>query len=325
MKRILIIRFSSIGDIILTTPVIRCLKEQLEDVDVHFLTKKEFGDVLKGDPHIDRLHLLGRSIQQIIRELKKHSFDMVIDLHRNLRSYRVTQELNRPVKRFNKVNREKWLMVNFKVDRLPRLHVVDRYLKTVKSLGVVNDKKGLEYHIPRDEELTKEALPPGFEEGFIAFGIGGAHPTKCLPEEKIRKICDKLHKPVVFLGGEEDREKGERIRERTERRTWNACGDLSINESASVVRMADHVISHDTAVMHIAAAFRKPVTSIWGNTIPEFGMYPYMPGDENKSTVVEVKTLSCRPCSKIGFEKCPKGHFQCMWEISEDEVVRSVK
>lgn len=325
MKRILIIRFSSIGDIVLTTPVIRCLKEQLEDVDIHYLTKKEFGDVLKGDPNIDRLHLLSSSIHNTIQELKGHSFDLVVDLHRNLRSYRVTRELGRPTKRLNKLNREKWLMVNFKADRLPRTHIVDRYLKPVKQLGVVNDKKGLDYYIPPDENLSEKFLPAEIRDGFVAFGIGGAHFTKCLPEEKIIRICDGLSSPIALLGGEEDREKGERIRERSKARIWNTCGDLRINSTASLIRMATHVISHDTAIMHIAAAFRKPIVSIWGNTIPAFGMTPYMPGNENKSTIVEVKGLECRPCSKIGFNRCPKGHFKCMWEIDEEAVIEAVE
>ena len=101
----------------------------------------------------------------------------------------------------------------------------------------------------------------------------------------------------------------------------NACGELKLHESASVVRQAEKVISHDTGMMHIAAAFGKKIISIWGNTIPEFGMYPYYSNGENNNITIEVDGLSCRPCSKIGYEKCPKGHFKCMNQINFDKVI----
>jgi len=126
------------------------------------------------------------------------------------------------------------------------------------------------------------------------------------------------------LGGKEDFEKGERISNSIGENVFNACGKFNINQSASLVKQAKKVITNDTGLMHIAAAFRKDIISLWGNTIPEFGMFPYMPGDENKSHILEVKDLSCRPCSKLGYKSCPKKHFDCMQKIDVDEIIQLI-
>ena len=126
------------------------------------------------------------------------------------------------------------------------------------------------------------------------------------------------------MGGKEEKEIGERLNNLYPEKIINYCGKININESAYVVKNAACVITHDTGMMHIAAAFKKRIISVWGNTIPEFGMYPYF-GSKNTdaelhSNIIEVKGLSCRPCSKIGFAKCPKGHFKCMNEIDLDKI-----
>jgi ADP-heptose:LPS heptosyltransferase len=149
--------------------------------------------------------------------------------------------------------------------------------------------------------------------------IGAKHATKQLPLEKMQSVAQKFKMPVVLLGGKEDISRGGAIEKSFSSEVFNACGIFSLNQSAAIVKHSHHVISHDTGLMHIAAAFRKKIISIWGNTIPEFGMYPYMPSSPvQNNLMLEVKGLSCRPCSKIGFEKCPRGHFKCM--ADQDEV-----
>ena len=155
--------------------------------------------------------------------------------------------------------------------------------------------------------------------------IGAKFNTKAYPEEKIIEVCRKIENPVVLLGGPEDAEMGERIKKEVGEKVYNSCGKFNLNQSASLVKQADKIITNDTGLMHVAAAFKKEIISLWGNTIPEFGMYPYMPGNENQSRIFEVKNLSCRPCSKIGFQKCPKGHFRCMKDIGIGELVRLIQ
>ncbi len=316
--KFLIIRFSSIGDIVLTTPVIRCLKQQVEGSIVHFVTKKQFLPLLQANPHIDKIHCLDDSLTALVRELKKEKFDYIIDLHHNLRSWLVKSGLRSFDFSFRKLNIEKWLMVNFKIDRLPRIHIVDRYMQTLALFDVVNDGKGLDYYIPENDTVDISILPTAFRQGYIALVAGARHYTKQLPMNKLVALCDLIRKPIILLGGKEDIVMGDAVAGHTKGMVYNACGKFSINQSASLVQQARLVISHDTGLMHIAAAFKKKIISLWGNTIPEFGMFPYFP-DEN-SRIIQVEGLSCRPCSKIGLADCPKGHFRCMNELDEKQI-----
>lgn len=313
--KLLIIRFSSIGDIVLTTPVIRCVKLQLEGVQVHYLTKKNFSSILAPNPYIDKLHFLQDDWDEMITELKEEQFDYIIDLHHNLRTLRIKRALKQ-VKSFsfNKLNIEKWMLTALKINRMPAVHIVDRYLDTVKTLNVVNDGKGLDYFIPQKDEVPVSDLPMSHHAGYIGVVIGAALNTKKLPLLKLQELCTLIQHPVVLLGGPEDRDDGDLIASVDPVKIYNACGKFSLNESADLVRKSKLIITHDTGLMHIAAAFHKPILSIWGNTVPAFGMTPYY--GPNQAAVAarlfEVTGLSCRPCSKIGYAKCPKGHFKCM-------------
>lgn len=324
MTKILILRFSSIGDIVLTSPVIRCLKQQVAGCEIHFFTKKIFESVVSGNPYIDKLFLLENNLSALLKDLKNENYDYVIDLHHNLRTWRVKSALGKKSYSFNKLNFEKWLLVNLKINKLPALHIVDRYFETVIELGVKNDLIGLDFFIEDKNKVAPNTFPENFQKGFIAFAIGGQHATKRLPEEKIMNICRKLEQPVILLGGKEDVNTGEKISSYVGRdKVYNACGKYNIQQSASIIKQAHKVITHDTGLMHIAAAFKKDIISVWGNTIPEFGMSPYLAGE--KSSIIEVKNLNCRPCSKIGFNKCPKKHFYCMNLIDENDIVEAVR
>ncbi|HSZ72861.1 MAG TPA: glycosyltransferase family 9 protein [Cytophagaceae bacterium] len=309
MKKILIIRFSSIGDIVLTTPVIRCVKKQL-DCELHFCTKESFKTILANNPYVDKIHLLKDNIPALIKELQKENFDYVIDLHHNLRTLRVKRALKAPSVSFNKINIPKWLMVQFKINRLPAVHIVDRYMQAVSSLGVENDNEGLDYFIPEKDKVFLSSSGDFKSGNYVAIAMGAQHATKRLPLHKLIELCRNIPSPIILLGGKEDSSTAEQILEALpERRDiFQGCGQFNLNQSASLLEQAKLVVAHDTGLMHMAAAFKKEIWSIWGNTIPGFGMYPY----QTHHHVVEVKGLSCRPCSKIGYKSCPKKHFKCM-------------
>lgn len=330
--KVLILRFSSIGDIILTTPVIRTLKTQLEDAEVHYATKEVHFLLLRDNPYIDKIHLLDDHLPAFIRSLRKEKFDYIIDLHHNLRTYLIKKSMAVKSRSVNKLNLEKWLLSTFKVNRLPNQHIVDRYMQVVQPLGVKMDELGLDYFIPEMDEVDLEWLPQPFQKDFIAFAIGGKHATKRLPTERMIELCDRINNPVILLGGQEDSETGAQVEAFFKRKlgfdefdkgltelgkkaiVYNGCGKFNLNQSASLIRQSRYVFTHDTGLMHIAAAFKKEVFSIWGNTVPEFGMYPY----RTKFTIFENKKLGCRPCSKLGYAKCPRGHFKCMRENAFD-------
>ncbi len=310
--KVLIIRFSSIGDIVLTTPVIRCLKEQVKEVEIHYLTKAGYASLLTNNVHLTKIWSFSGELKELIPQLKNEKFDHIIDLHNNLRSKRVSMALRVTTKRVNKLNWEKWWLVRTGKNLLPDVHIVDRYIEAANRIGIENDQKGLDYAIP--DAVT---LPTGLPSSFVCYAIGGQHATKKMPTNKIIDMCNEIKSSVVLIGGKEDADAANEVASKC-KNVYNYCGKLSINESAKVMAHSKLVLTHDTGMMHIASALNKRVISIWGNTIPAFGMYPYQ-ADET-SVQFEVKGLSCRPCSKIGFDKCPKGHFRCMNDQNTHDI-----
>lgn len=330
--KILVIRFSSIGDMVLTTPVVRVLKTQVDQAEVHYVTKARHRSLVDSNPYIDKVHVLSNSLSELITELRKEKFDWIIDLHHNLRTQIIKTALGVPSKSFNKLNWGKWLMVNFKINKLPNVHIVDRYLDTLRMFKVKHDALGLDFFIDDHDLVPSEWIPETHRKEYVAYAIGAQHATKKLPIKRMIELCDKINRPIILLGGKEDFEYGEAVKnffDRPEDQSefehglrelnkktiiYNACGLYTLGQSASVLKGAKYVFAHDTGLMHIAAALKKEVFSIWGNTVPAFGMYPY----RTKFTILENNKIDCRPCSKIGHQQCPKGHFKCMNEIVFD-------
>jgi heptosyltransferase-2 len=326
MAKFLIIRFSSIGDIVLTTPVVRCLRKALPDAEIHYLTKSSYRDILTPNPYINKLHFLGNDWDGMLNELKNESFDFIIDLHHNIRTLKIKSALKGiPSFSFNKLNARKFLYTNFKINTMPAIHIVDRYLDTIKSFGAVNDGLGLDYFIPENDCVPKTDIPASHQSGYIGLVIGATWNTKKLPVEMLMELCRSIDHPILLLGGKEDYLMGKQIADVDDIKIYNACGKFRLNESADLVRNAKFIISHDTGLMHIAAAFQKPVISVWGNTVPAFGMFPYYGNKSNvKSDRVEVLHLWCRPCSKIGYNKCPLVHLNCLKKINISGMIQLV-
>lgn len=319
-KKILVIRFSSIGDCIWVSPILRCLKTQL-DCQVHLATKESYQALFECNPYLDKLHLLGtKNLKELIADLKAENFDYIVDLHNNFRSGRIKWALW-GVKSFSyrKLYFQKWLYVTFKINLLPRNHVVDRYFEAAAHLGIKNDGKGLDFFIAERFRLPTDFFPASHRQGFVAFVIGASYFTKKLPPEKIIEFCEKITLPVVLVGGKEDQQVAEKIEKHfaTTRPhfIFNLCGKLHISQSADVVARAEYVIGHDTGLTHIAACFQKKIYAIFGGTTPELGLYPY----RSPYKIIENKHLQCRPCSRLGKKKCPKGHFECMRSLVWEE------
>jgi heptosyltransferase-2 len=322
MVKFLIIRFSSIGDIVLTTPVIRGLKQQVDEAEVHYLTKPQFAGILEQNPYVDKLLTLKETLTDTIEEILAEDYDYIIDLHHNLRTSMIKRKTRIVSFSFDKLNFKKWLLVNLKINRMPVLHIVDRYLETVKIFDVNDDGLGLDYFIPESEEINPEKMHAAFTNKYLVAVVGANHFTKQIPAEKLLTILNQTGMPVCLVGGKDVLEQAAQIEKALKIPFLNTVGKISLHKSASFIKQAAGVITPDTGMMHIAAAFNKPVFSLWGNTVPELGMYPYRSDD--KSKIFEVKNLRCRPCSKIGFEKCPKGHFNCMNQIDNQKVVKSL-
>jgi ADP-heptose:LPS heptosyltransferase len=331
VKKILIIRFSSIGDIVLTTPVIRCIKQQLPGVELHFCTKIQYKYLVEENPYIDQIHYLKESLSTLIKELKEEKFDFVVDLHRNIRTKLIKLRLRTRSKAYDKLRIKRFLYTTFQINLMPNCHVVDRYFGATAPLGIENDGKGLDYYIPEKDIVEREWLPETHQKGFVAFVIGASGKTKILPYRKMVELCDRINKPIVLIGGKEDHELGDQIEKFFNSETgsseiddglkllgkktviFNGCGKFNLSQSASIVQQSDIVFGHDTGLTHIAAAFKKTIFSIWGGTVPN-NFYPY----GTKFFLLENTKLNCRPCSKSGRAKCPKGHFKCMNDLVFD-------
>ena len=319
--RLLFIRFSAIGDIVLASPALRCAKEQIPGVEIHFLTKKSMKAVSEANPYVDQFHYFDKDLSATIQELKACKFDYIIDLHKNLRTLRIRLALGVPYLSYNKLSVEKFLLTKFQVNRMADRHISMRSVDTLAPLGVSYDGKGLDYFAP--SEVNQ---PVFFPEGYVALVIGASYATKKLPLESLKILCSQIPHPIVLVGGKEEVVDGEALALLDPKRIVNTCGAYSLHESALIVQKAKVVISHDTGMLYIACAFEKNVIAIWGATSPALQVEPVMPND-SKAQVFQsiVPDLACQPCSNFGTKTCPKGHFTCMKQQDLPEIARQVE
>ncbi len=319
--KVLVVRFSSIGDVVLTTPVVRCLKQQLKDVEIHFITKKAFQPVLDQNPYIDRLITIEKSVDEVVDRLRTEKYDLVVDLHNNIRTLRLKRTLKVRSTAFPKKNFSKLLLTTFKINRMPKVHVVDRYFEAVKELGVVNDGKPGDFFLADADIVSLETVALASKQ-FIGVAMGAQFATKQMPVSLMTDILKDIRMPVVLLGGPMDSERAaELVQSLPGQRVIDLCGKLTLRQSAFMTKHCARLLTGDTGLMHIASCFETPIVSVWGNTVPDLGMYPYAPQNKALYTIHEVNGLSCRPCSKIGYKACPKKHFNCM-HLQNPEVIK---
>lgn len=323
MKKFLILRFSSIGDIVLTTPVIRSLRKAYPESEIHYFTKPAFKSILEHNPYVNQIHLLEDKLAHQLKSLKQENYDFILDLHKNLRTLRVKWGLKRPGSTFAKQNWTKYRMVRFK-QKLILPHIVERYGQVLKPLGARLDGEGLDFFLPPglEEDAQNELSNQGFfRHTCLAVVLGATYRTKRWIPEHFIDLLNSYGRPVMLIGGLDSIEEAEQISRNLKIPHWNTVGKYKLLMSAAIMKQCEAVLTHDTGFMHIAAAFKMPVFSIWGNTVPEFGMTPY----KTYHTLLEVKDLDCRPCSKIGFDECPKGHFRCMRDLHPLTVLEELR
>ncbi|MBQ1409428.1 MAG: glycosyltransferase family 9 protein [Bacteroidales bacterium] len=327
--KILVTRLSSIGDVVLTTPVLRCLKTQIEVCKLHLISKKICCQLLQGNPYIDRIieYDGGKDQESMLRE---EHYDYIVDLHNNHRTRRLRRQLHVRSLVYRKENFGKFMLVLTKWDIMSGRHVVDRYFDAVKSLGVTNDSKGLELsNFPLNHLNTQtfkhsnivgraDGTPQTLNHSYVVIACGAQHETKRIPPEKIAYLANGIEKSVVLVGDNSDRQRMERVE--LGDNVLNLCGMTSLQESAAIVSKADAVVTSDSAMMHVAAAYHRKVIAIWGCTSPRFGFWAY--GTEHIDVVPQ--SLRCWPCRRMGTNRCPKGHFNCMINHDYDEINKIV-
>ncbi len=298
------------GDIVLTTPVIRALNQQLK-AKIDFLTKPQYVSLLEGNTYINRIF----SLNDKVDFLQKNKYDYVVDLQNNLRSWKIRNKIQTKSFVFNKKSLRRYLLIYFGIDLLKN-HVVDRYFATVASLNVVNDNQGLDFNV-------SSSIKPEFNtsQSYIAWCIGGTHNPKKLSAKQITQVVSKLKIPVVLLGGNNDLDIAEEIINNVEcKSVYNFCGKLSVQESSYLIKKSKMLLTNDTGMMHIASALKMPIISFWGCTKPSLGFTPYM---TDPSSIKIISKRSAKPCSKHG-RHCKYGKNGCIKEIDPQLIYDSV-
>ena len=297
--------------------MIRALHKQL-NAELHFVTKTRYAELLKHSPYLEQVHTLESDINELTKDLKELAFDHVIDLHKNWRSKKLIRALGRKHSSYNKRSIDRWILVHLKIDRLKNQHIVDRYFTAVQFLNVKNDNAGLDLFFSDASQLPTELK----EKDYAVVVIGTQHATKDIPEKLIVDTLDKLKVRIVLVGGKEHLDSGLKIEAESTCHILNYVGKTDLLTSAKIIEHAQYVIAPDTGMMHIAAALKKPLVAIYGSTSSKLGFTPYLA--QIPFAIVENTSLSCRPCTKMGRDVCPKGHFNCMNELKSNTIVEKI-
>jgi heptosyltransferase-2 len=305
-KKILIIRLSSLGDIILTEPLTRALREKYADAEIDFLVKKEFKGIIDLFETVSNVLIYDETV------LPK-GYDVVLDIHNVLRTRRIRRGLGKKLFVINKRTFKRWLLVKFKINLLRgEPDVIGRYFETVKDLGV------------RDAGIAPLIKISAVREKKAAICPGAKHWNKQWPIENFIEVAKELSSRgygIEVHGSKQEHELGEKIIEALPVGTVNnLCGILTLEELAKRIASYEVAITNDSGLMHLANAVGTRTISIFGPTVSEFGFF-----SRNKAAVIlENNNLDCRPCTTIGLDHCPKGHFKCMKEISPELALHSV-
>lgn len=300
---------SSMGDVVMTTPIARCIHRQL-GAEVHYLTKAAYQSLLQLD-YISKVYLLDKQKQIDTEILRKNNYDIIVDLHNNLRSRKLCLQLSKPVLRTDKMPIRKWLFLKLRIDLLKSSHVIDRHFNTVKSLDVLNDGLGMEVPQQYTNRPTKK---------HIAIVLGGTYITKRIPQKLAKKIILQFPEYTFHILGGDDINITHGLFDNIQN-VNNHIGQLDLPSTISRMSQCILVITGDTGLMHIAAALQKPMISVWGSTSTKFGFAPHY-GSQSKvpHQIIENNELKCRPCSKYGVKQCPKGHMNCLEKIKVTQM-----
>lgn len=318
LKKILIIRLSSIGDVLLTTPLIRSIKKQNPNIQIDFVVKSEFFELLKNSPHLTNIYSYSKEStkkKELLNSLKANKYELVIDLQNNNRSREIVYKLDRKTFQFGKNSLKKFLLVHFKINRLKKAPLIP--VRYAKAAGIKLDNEGLEIFTDNIADSRLE-----LNEKYIGLCPGAKHFTKRWPKEyfiDLGKMLETSGYKVALFGSADESETIKEIESQLAN-PLNLCND-SILQTAANMKMCKAIYTNDSGSMHLSCAVDVPVIAFFGSTVKEFGFYPY----KNQNVVLEIEDLPCRPCTHIGRNSCPLKHFKCMKEIKPELAFNSLK
>ncbi|RQV99347.1 MAG: glycosyltransferase family 9 protein [Calditrichaeota bacterium] len=343
IRKILVIRLSSLGDVILVTPLLRQLRNAYPTSEIDFLVRSDLADVIRYNPHISRLIEFRKDsdfayLRKIRSRIWERDYDVILDIHRNLRSRLICFGMGispfhrTKVLKIRKNQFTRFLLVKFKINLYRKLHgrvirVWEKYIRAAEPMGVKADDGRPEIFIPPESVRAAQRLIESLPEhrNFTAIAPGARHFTKRWPPEYyadlIEKLYSELHMVSILIGGREDIPVVEEIISKVPAGSAIiAAGRYTLLETAAVIRNAELMVTNDSGLMHLATAFDVPVIAIFGSTVEELGFFPNSPLAE----VLENKGLYCRPCSHIGRPGCPERHFRCMKDVTPGDVFRKI-
>ncbi len=335
--KILLLRLSSIGDIVLTTPLIRALRRSFPQARIDFVVKTNFAELVAHNPHLNTVHRVNAEagwlgLVQLGRHLRSMRYDAVLDLHRNFRTSFLTRICSASfVGRYQKPLVRRWLFVKFKaatMQQIPPVYL--RYFDAAESLKVQDEGGGTElfWNEAHETEARKVLQRAGWNEQqpLLCLAPGAGYFTKRWPVEYFAEIARQLQArradfSVAILGSAQDYELGKFIRAQCERPILDLTGQCSVLATAAILKRSRLLLANDSGLMHIAEAVGTPVIALFGSTTRELGFFP----QRASSLVIEHEALSCRPCSHLGYQACPAGHFRCMKELTPQTVFREIE
>ncbi|MCX8056216.1 MAG: lipopolysaccharide heptosyltransferase II [Ignavibacteria bacterium] len=325
-NKILIIRLSSLGDILLTYPLLSLLKQKIPNSNIHFVVKEQFLDAIKFNPFVDKVLVFKKNeLKELKKIIKQNSYDIVIDLQNNFRSHNLYQfNLKSKIYRFKKPSVKKFLLVKFKINFLKNNpSIAIHYIRTIFP-EFKEQKLELYFHIPDEKENEAlQKIPSEFlNKKIVGICPGSKHFTKRYPVEKFKFLIKKFIEQdysVFIFGGKDDEEICKELEIHSSVKNLQNNNDLI--ETAALMKRCSALVTNDSGLMHLASLLKIPTVAIFGSTVKEFGFYPIY----EKSIIVENNNLSCRPCSHIGLSKCPKEHFKCMNEIEPDIIFNKIQ
>lgn len=332
-KKILIIRFGAMGDVLLTTPAVRCLRKKFSHAKIDFLVKREYACLLRGNPHLDVVVPFDskagiKGLFRMGKWIKSQKYELIVDFQRNTNSIFLSRYSKVPfLLVWNPERWKRWLWVNFRIQSNGYGKPVPlKYLLALRSLGVEDDGKGLELYIPQEIHRAVDYLLKrrGLQEGkpILVLAPGAGRNTKRWPKESYIELGKYLQREgfsIFLLGGNQDKSLCQFIKKEIGTEAWDWSG-VSLLETASLMCRASLVVTNDTGLMHMASALQKKVVAFFGPTTRELGFFPF-----RSPSIVLEKPLKCRPCSFHGTQHCIRGHFRCMKEILSQEGINAVQ
>jgi heptosyltransferase-2 len=345
INRILLIRLSSLGDVLLSTPLISLLSQKYPSAKIDFVIFQEYSELIRYHPGIHQVFEINKEeglqgLNQIKNKLNSQSYEVILDLHNNFRSRWLTLRLSSlfsrvRIYRIKKQKFARFLLVKYKINLYRKLYgkiipVWEKYVRTAAHLGLSSENHNgkPDLYLPDATRVSAEKILKRLNvpSSYITVAPGARHYTKRWPAENYASVINRVFRETgrttLLLGGTSDKETVQNMLKKVEKpAAISLAGEISLLETAAIIKNSQLLLTNDSGLMHVGSAMDIPLVAIFGSTVEEFGFFPA----GSDIDIVQNEALYCRPCSHIGRSACPEGHFKCMEEISPGVVTERIK